>query len=473
MAKDQEWKINSTTIENGRIKVSSANKYVKDGASKLTTFTADNLTGRVALDENSSDAILKTTFYSIDSNGYIDFYRKGPNGNFKKYESIQDIADAGILGYNAKTTKLIKNTLQGDLEKAAEDAKIPGPADPDASVDNDGSTDGSTDNDTDKGGDDKDKKNKGGPINASIPGVPNKPSGTFRYPLNVGSTSAAELDRIKFTQGQFKGVEIPNTPSITSNFNRTNDFDAYSGSSVTIGIQPQISDSNRVRWNGSNLNQIQAFAAAASMDIALTKPGEMGKKLEEIATELIGTKDDENVAKALRTYFAGKAVGVGGGGLLSRTAGAVLNPNLELLFEGPDLRQFNYTFKMSAESAAEATQIKNIIKWFKKGMAVRKASGNLFLTTPNVFRIKYEKGNSGSHHDGLNRVKDCALLGCNVNYTPEGNYSTFTDGTMTMYELSLSFGELNPIYAEDYDQLDADSTQIPLATQGGEGGIGF
>ena len=86
-------------------------------------------------------------------------------------------------------------------------------------------------------------------------------------------------------------------------------------------------------------------------------------------------------------------------------------------------------------------------------MAVRKASGNLFLTTPNVFRIQYQKGNTGEDHDGLNRVKDCALLGCNVNYTPEGNYSTFTDGTMTMYELSLSFGELNPIYADEYDSI--------------------
>ena len=455
MAKDQEWKINSTTIENGRLKVSGANKYVNDGVNKFSTFNSDNEFGRVQLDPDSSDKIVKTTFYSIDSDGYIDFYRKGPNGNFKKYESIQEIADAGILGYNAKTTKLLKSQIQGALEETAAEVKIPGAADPDASVDNDGSTDGSTDNDTDQGGDSDSDDDKGGePINASIPGVPNKPSGVFRYPLNVGSESTAELDRIRFTQGKFKGIEIPNTPSITSNFNRTNDFDAYSGSSVTIGIQPQITDSNRVRWNGSNLDQIKAFAAAASMDIALTKPGEMSKKLEQIATELIDSgKNDENIAKALRTYFAGKAVGISGGGLLSRTSGAVLNPNLELLFEGPDLRQFNYTFKMSAESAAEATQIKSIIRWFKKGMAVRKASGNLFLTTPNVFRIQYQKGNTGEHHDGLNRVKDCALLGCNVNYTPEGNYSTFTDGTMTMYELSLSFGELNPIYAEQYDSI--------------------
>ena len=56
----------------------------------------------------------------------------------------------------------------------------------------------------------------------------------------------------------------------------------------------------------------------------------------------------------------------------------------------------------------------------------------------------------GDDHDGLNLIKTCALLDCSVDYTPEGNYSTFSDGSMSLYKLSLSFGELNPIYAEDY-----------------------
>ena len=109
---------------------------------------------------------------------------------------------------------------------------------------------------------------------------------------------------------------------------------------------------------------------------------------------------------------------------------------------------------MSAENQGEATEIKKIIRWFKKGMAIKKASGNLFLSAPNIFEIKYIKGqdavSGNSDHDAINKLKKCALLDMKVNYTPEGNYSTYTDGTMTMYEMSLSFGELNPIYAEDY-----------------------
>ena len=39
----------------------------------------------------------------------------------------------------------------------------------------------------------------------------------------------------------------------------------------------------------------------------------------------------------------------------------------------------------------------------------------------------------------------------NVNYTPEGSYMTYSDGgSMTGYDLSLSFKELEPIYKDDH-----------------------
>jgi hypothetical protein len=44
-----------------------------------------------------------------------------------------------------------------------------------------------------------------------------------------------------------------------------------------------------------------------------------------------------------------------------------------------------------------------------------------------------------------------------VNYTPENNYSTFSDGAMTSYELSLGFSELEPIFNDNYAQ-DNDAT---------------
>jgi hypothetical protein len=45
-------------------------------------------------------------------------------------------------------------------------------------------------------------------------------------------------------------------------------------------------------------------------------------------------------------------------GLLSRASGAILNPNLELLFNGPQLRPFNFTFRLSPREEKEATASK-------------------------------------------------------------------------------------------------------------------
>ena len=45
-------------------------------------------------------------------------------------------------------------------------------------------------------------------------------------------------------------------------------------------------------------------------------------------------------------------------------------------------------------------------------------------------------------HKYLNKFKECALLNCGVQYTPDGNYATFEDGVMTAYQLTLSFQEL-------------------------------
>ena len=50
----------------------------------------------------------------------------------------------------------------------------------------------------------------------------------------------------------------------------------------------------------------------------------------------------------------------------------------------------------------------------------------------------------------LNLFKECALLNCGVQYTPDGNYSTFEDGVMTAYQITLGLQELEPVFSNDY-----------------------
>ena len=145
---------------------------------------------------------------------------------------------------------------------------------------------------------------------------------------------------------------------------------------------------------------------------------------------------------------------------------------MELLFDSPTLRSFGFSFKLSPRSSTEANQVLGIIRFFKQAMVPKAKEGNLFLGSPDSFKVEYLFANKGAH-PGLNKFKECALETVQVNYTPEGTYNSLRDGIMPSYEMELRFRELDPILDRDYDQSDADSTSIPLATRGGEGGVGL
>lgn len=277
-----------------------------------------------------------------------------------------------------------------------------------------------------------------------IPGIPPRDQyGNLRYPKDLTPTS----DSIQFTMISYGTKTFKNDTFGLGE----RDFNKIKiNGSVTMSIQPSISDLNYVRWNPSEMGPIATSAA----DSSLTFIEEGAAGLESIKDKIAGTLGAEGpaIAKAIIASAAGQASGAKG--LLTRVTGAMFNNNLELLFQGPELRQFTFTFKLSPRYKGEADDVKKIIRFFKQGSAVQRTTSNLFLKSPNVFRIKYLNGNED--HKSLNRMKECALVSCGVDYTPTGSYMTFTDedASMVSYTLSLTFNELEPIYEDEYQILD-------------------
>jgi hypothetical protein len=186
--------------------------------------------------------------------------------------------------------------------------------------------------------------------------------------------------------------------------------------------------------------------------------------VQNVKNELVQNKQVGNdISSAINVYLAQQAVGAQG--LLSRTTGAILNPNLEMLFGGPQLRRFTFQFLMSPRDADEATQVRKIIRFFKQGMSVKTSASNVFLKAPNVFDIEYKSFNTNGteiRHPSINMIKKCALTSCNVQYTPNNTYMTYDDPfrTMQAYQLTMQFGELDPIYDDDYKDLDQNQDQV-------------
>jgi hypothetical protein len=296
------------------------------------------------------------------------------------------------------------------------------------------------------------------------------------YPIDLGRSTQ---DRIMFQAYEYQsGISRLQGP--TDSFGELNgvNYKKTNEPAVILPIQSAITDQNAVGWESDTLNPIEIEAAKLSRDLMTTDTansdiaGDVAKKLSEALGRAKTGSNVQGANEAVRTYLVGQAIGVNS--LLSRLQGQVLNPNLELLFQGPQLRPFSYTFKMSARSRTEAATIKKIIKYFKKNMAVKK-DNFIFLKAPNVFKIQYQYSNSGKAHPGLNLIKMCALTNCSVDYTPLGTYMTFNDGTMIAYTMSLSFQELTPIYNTDYDRefdYGKDAGVVPATYYTTDNGIG-
>ena len=79
-----------------------------------------------------------------------------------------------------------------------------------------------------------------------------------------------------------------------------------------------------------------------------------------------------------------------------------------------------------------------------------KSRSALFIQAPKVFQLQYVSGQRD--HPFLNRFKLCSLTDMTVNYTASGTYATYEDGTPVHIQVQCVFKEINPIYAEDYEE---------------------
>ena len=224
---------------------------------------------------------------------------------------------------------------------------------------------------------------------------------------------------------------------------------------VTLPIQSGIKDQNAAGWGEDVMTPVDIAKAGFALKTIKGGFAGMDESINKLSEQFKASGKDFEALVA--TTFAEKAANVKG--LLARTQGIIQNPNLELLFQKPTLRPFSFQFKLSARSKPEAEQIIKIIRFFKQNMAPQKGGGsggesaNLFLKAPNTFQIHYmHKGTE--EHPYIGRAKECAMTSFEVDYTPDGNYSTLRDGFMTSYTISMSLKELEPVFYEDYDDPD-------------------
>ena len=265
-----------------------------------------------------------------------------------------------------------------------------------------------------------------------------KDKGTLVYPvaLRTSEQDYLKIDMLKYAPKQRDSNNLSGWGERNSNREAIG--------TVFLPIPGGINSTDTVSWGGDKMDP----AATAMANIALTSVNEgLGAGVDETQKALTTATKAPEMKKALSTAIAGSASGTGAQ-LLQRTEGAIINPNMELLFKDPGLRDFNFSYKLTPRSASEARTVISIIRFFKQGMSVQRSESNLFLKAPHTWRLAYK--HRGRTHKYLNKFKECAMKSFTVDYTPDGNYSTFEDGVMTAYNITMGFGEIEPIFNDDY-----------------------
>ena len=223
--------------------------------------------------------------------------------------------------------------------------------------------------------------------------------------------------------------------------------------SVFLPVPGNVSDNNSVSWDQDTMDPVKLLASDAFFENVQKGDGAVDGLIDTLGQ--IGVSVGENSGSVKEAVAGALAKAATGGSILTRATGKIINPNMELLFKGPQMRTFQLAWKMSPRSYEESEMIKKIIRMFKQSMAVKRSESQLFLKSPNTYKLRYMTARN-KEHGFLPKIKECALVGCGINYTPDGNYQTYENSSMVAYQMTLSFNELEPIYHDDYYKLDQD-----------------
>ena len=276
---------------------------------------------------------------------------------------------------------------------------------------------------------------------------------------------------------------------------------------VKLPMPNSINDSNNVTWGDDKMNNMTAAIVSAAMQnpalvgaaglggnlignlLGVEGLGQVGALgavaanateggLSERIGQLMKIAETPGGQMAVKSQLQSAILGMAGvnvspESILSRGAGVVPNANMELLFDTPTLRNFEFSWKMTPRDEKEAEVVKKIIRFFKQGMAAKtlnNVAGDraLFLGTPNIFRLQYRTAN-GEIIEGVNRIKPCAITGTAVNYTPDGVWSAYDQGQPVSTVLTIGMAELEPVYASDYSENVIGSRRSRDATIGVDG----
>ena len=250
------------------------------------------------------------------------------------------------------------------------------------------------------------------------------------------------------------------------------------GPSIMLPVPQDVANEIQQTWQGK---QFTAMGRAAISAAAAGQFANAGTVLKDVAGNLVGLQ--ASLTKLALNTIPGVGGSIDFNDISGSTRGIVINPNAELLYDSPQMREVGMVFKMVASNKAESEQIYKICQTFRRnaspeyggtdnadsdewketkeqllGDVTKGVNGdeniwgnmNNFIRVPNLCKFTFMKGHNV--HPWLVQFKPCAISNVEVSYTPDGTYATHPDGAPVAVEIRLSFMETKVVFAQEIGQ---------------------
>lgn len=207
---------------------------------------------------------------------------------------------------------------------------------------------------------------------------------------------------------------------------------------ITLAVQNSPSASYSAGWETAEIGSI--LGGLAGGQSAVDASAHFGNISSDLTRRMA-----ETMASAPTALFGTNQVR----SFIEASTKRVVNPQKEQLFKSIGFRSFEFQYTFMPRSYKEVLNIQNIIKTFKMHMHPELSASGIYYIYPAEFDIQYYY--KGQENIYLSKISSCALTDLTVTYGGE-QFSTFPDGSPTVYKLNLKFTELETLTKERIDK---------------------
>lgn len=197
---------------------------------------------------------------------------------------------------------------------------------------------------------------------------------------------------------------------------RVNTGVTYRGNTINLPIPKKINEMNMMNWSEISLTQ------------SIINTARSGARAGGLS-----------ISGMVNSAISGASIG---GALF----GVQINPFILQYFQRPSFREFSFTWTLAPRNRKESEQIHKIINQIKAAQAPRKVAGGVLMGYPDLAIVQFHPNDEFQIN-----LKECIIVGVNVDYTPAG--PSYIGGTSapTMVNLTIHLKETKLWFSDEWE----------------------